>query len=791
MMLKHILSDDESLSAYCSGRPVTFEDVKRRMFLSARRENLLIPDHHYRLAQTKDFEGIGSIEQLLRLGLYKIAKEHLNVRGNRIHVLQEKQNSWQRLMTYLPPLVLQSAYLHIENPITDNNLNTIREYYKSYILPNARYTALPYPYIPQLEHYVSQKKGFHDLHMHLSGSTETDIAWQDFLNNPGKIYFELQQGFSHNKVREQWAQESHLKSPSDFYKLLCVAKKIRNILFDFLFPSSTDQKHKNYNIDSIFDDILNDNSENQSYENPFASLVGGGNDHQMAIESLMYILIFKYLSKNPREIVASLFHFYLLILGLSNRLLVQQIHQNGFEQFQKHTLNGLRETSEKEYRKAFLQLHGNEFRNINFLEGRFSPKNSEGKSLDLLHAIIKGWDALLEKVKFEILSSNDKIDLPQLKLIAHFIKQEDNSTDYSIRHKELRYALWSKATVLSLIIKNHSDYKKIIVGIDAAASEFDAPPEVFSPIFRMLRRKGLRHFTYHAGEDFFHIISGLRAVYEAVEFNNLGTGDRIGHATATGLSTCRWAKTIGAKMFIRRGEWLDNLIFTYHLIISKDIDNLKKDLPNLANTIHALSHIVYDEYYTLKLLEDAWLFRKYCPILSFCESEIDATQHAVFDFDEWQDIKREIPIYKGNEILKVHAKYHSSDFKEKYNEIIEINTNDIFTNDDLEHLQIEVLQFLHSKEIVIETLPTSNVRIGFHSDYSTYHLWNWIKWENEGKAIPPIIVGSDDSGIFATNIYNEYANIYCSLINDMKISHGNAMAIIEKLDKNGQIYRFE
>ena len=56
--------------------------------------------------------------------------------------------------------------------------------------------------------------------------------------------------------------------------------------------------------------------------------------------------------------------------------------------------------------------------------------------------------------------------------------------------------------------------------------------------------------------------------------------------------------------------------------------------------------------------------------------------------------------------------------------------------------------------------------------------------------MPPSVVGTDDAGIFATNIYNEYANIYCNLVNIHKISRNKALSIIEELDKNAKIYRF-
>jgi len=106
-------------------------------------------------------------------------------------------------------------------------------------------------------------------------------------------------------------------------------------------------------------------------------------------------------------------------------------------------------------------------------------------------------------------------------------------------------------------------------------------------------------------------------------------------------------------------------------------------------------------------------------------------------------------------------------------------------------LQQTILKHMHKKEVVIETLPTSNVRIGQHHSFDTYHLWNWVKWEEEGHSIPPIVVGTDDTGIFATNIYNEYANIYCHLTCQCRMVHHDAMSLIEKLDKNASIYRFQ
>lgn len=85
----------------------------------------------------------------------------------------------------------------------------------------------------------------------------------------------------------------------------------------------------------------------------------------------------------------------------------------------------------------------------------------------------------------------------------------------------------------------------------------------------------------------------------------------------------------------------------------------------------------------------------------------------------------------------------------------------------------------------------NNVVIGHHHSFSTYHLYNWYKWSKEGEKIPAIVVGTDDAGIFATNIYNEYCHIYCMLVFDKGLSPFEAMDYIERLVHNAKVYVFK
>ncbi|WP_434046484.1 MULTISPECIES: hypothetical protein [Sorangium] len=58
--------------------------------------------------------------------------------------------------------------------------------------------------------------------------------------------------------------------------------------------------------------------------------------------------------------------------------------------------------------------------------------------------------------------------------------------------------------------------------------------------------------AFHLGEDFDHILSGLRQIFEPFEWGLIGRGDRIGHALALGLSPRAWCEQ---KPWIRMRPW--------------------------------------------------------------------------------------------------------------------------------------------------------------------------------------------------------------------------------------------
>lgn len=101
----------------------------------------------------------------------------------------------------------------------------------------------------------------------------------------------------------------------------------------------------------------------------------------------------------------------------------------------------------------------------------------------------------------------------------------------------------------------------IVRGIDVCADELAVPAWVFKPLVDHIRQAasagaswlsahpGVQPLpmrtTVHAGEDFSHLLTGLRHVDEAVEVLDLREGDRIGHGLALGIDPELWARRVG------------------------------------------------------------------------------------------------------------------------------------------------------------------------------------------------------------------------------------------------------
>lgn len=752
--LRYLLTDTASLRSYCQEqKAVCLDDVKRSVLLAVRGRDTSVPDHYYRLGTEKSFGDIRSLSSLFTVGLSQLAAEYLDLRDGKVYVKGERLGDWQQLLPLMPSLLMVTLRIWSARAPFNGPLSATA---RTYLQPSLLHTALPEPFLPEMDALRRERHGVSDLHIHLNGTVETDRAWQDFLRHPEALYKELLTAYRKDgKVREQYGQLTEGGTPFLFYRLFLIAGRLRHWLY-YRVLCRTDI----FQATSFSDLLRQIDSCHTAYKTHPMHLAVGSSVSPLIAEGLLYLKVLDYLAAWPADdTVARAFHYYLLILGLCNRLLVQQTDASGFEQFQKYTSNGFREFSEQHYAERFRQLAGNDLCSLRHVEGRFSPKDTREK--DDLH-IRRINDGFLRLVRLQRLQG---IPSTSLSLVAHFIKRADTATG-DIRHRQLRRKLEDQTSALIALLDSKGRSARLVTGVDAAASEFDTPPEVFAPSFRRLRGQGVRHFTYHAGEDFYHVLSGLRAIYEAMEFLDLRAGDRIGHAVAAGIDVQLWKKDIGDRLWMRIGDYLDDLVFACHLITESKAKELEHLLPALTQRIEQYASDIYPEPYTLHELIEAWKLRA------------DDPRRLYYGLE------------RPSRIQSAFLSYHSQEGQKRGGRIVEVDAFDLLDMDELVLLQRLVLCDMHRRQIVIETLPTSNVVIGHYRSFATYHLYNWYRWAREGERVPAIVVGTDDAGVFATQPYNEYCHIYRTLVFDHGLSPDEARDYIVRLMHNAEIYAF-
>lgn len=365
---------------------------------------------------------------------------------------------------------------------------------------------------------------------------------------------------------------------------------------------------------------------------------------------------------------------------------------------------------------------------------------------------------------------------------------------------------------------DYIDLTKLITTIDVAGDENRTPPEVFAPIIKYLRRdiKKLNEFkadyikyqrdghdfvenyklrlSVHAGEDFNHIVTGMRKVHETVKFYGMGDKDRLGHALAIGLNPKKWCELNG-DIFVTKQEHFDNLVWLYHQSIEvlpyyKNADKLREKYARVIKELYKEIYLLKNEELSCEIedMYKAWKLREFCPIIMFSQDEMlnKADEYLkIANFDNQKLCEEE---YK--KAKKIYHKYHTCEtVRKKGDEVIKIEYEDTYrnlykyfiTDEDLELIeavQDRLIQKFCDKGIIIETNPSSNVYIAHIHSYDKHPIFRWnpiededlfidLKKENE-KEKPKfnkfgirtsrmkVCVNTDDPAIMPTTLRNEF-----------------------------------
>lgn len=836
VLYRQLLRQVRLLSGYLRGEAPGMDVVRRELFLSERERDPKRPDHYLKQAGRLRIDNYKNVGELL-LGTFERLSDHYLERSGYQHVCVRAKyfEPWQELITDFSPLLLVAYRLQMEAPLADEfrsgawlTHEEVIAYADRVYRPQIRFSALPTVHDPRLNHLI-RTHGLDEMHMHLNGSTEVELVWIDALRQPVAFAQNFMKGRTREGVEELLRQEDPTLNHDGLLTRLRVARALREWLaHEVLYPLANSQA------------ATAARTRNTAYVLEIIRAAAEGDDvgvsrlpgwcscdgllHEVvrmwprlhaALEPLTYeaflmAAVFHALETEQSEALAHAFYVYLLIMAQFSRLLVQQREQWGFDQFQKITLNEMREMTEEDYRHRFHQLNYTREGDLDTIEGRFAPKDNVPGNENLIASILHGYLRFLSPNANCPRTLRDILDAlavtegksgtpaslpgrkPKLLLVAHFIKQEDKynrSGERSCRHLDLRKDLEKREAELAATFDRHPRLRRYITGFDGAANELHAPPEVFAPVFRRLRRRGFPNFTFHAGEDFVHLLSGIRAVYEALTLLDLKVGNRVGHATAVGIEPALWRERMGRQIVVNKGQRLDDLVLARYLLLRHPGGDMRC-LPKLELEISRLSQYVYGEDCSPIILLEAWKMRKLDPLYAFRLRDVGV----LLTRDDQEEIKYVQDAQEHRKAFDLFERYHGRSpgpdggrCVERYNEPLEVSFGDEpLDNQTLRLVQDSVLCEFRERQVAIETLPTSNVRISVYEKYAEHHVFRWLGLR--GDTPVRVCVGSDDPGIFAINLRNEYAHLLREL--DAITDPQSAQNYLEQLITTGKAWRF-
>ncbi len=500
-----------------------------------------------------------------------------------------------------------------------------------------------------------------------------------------------------------------------------------------------------------------------------------------------------------------------------------------------------------------------QWRGLRVLEGRVGPPKTSHEIVPWILAYARPEDRRIQKFG----------------LVAHFKKEPEDHEDrvfsstlpspaLRLRWGKRRRRVRDEGIRLYRLLRRPSPVTPFVVGIDACNLELSTPPEVFAPVFRFLREYPIsligdpRSFspyakldgsirqlvakrrlgmTYHVGEDFRHLLSGLRAICETVEFLAPNPGDRLGHGTALALSPEKWLENNGFQAVVPKLEWLDTLVWVHHFLGPGD--DLVGELA-IEDLIQRLSWEIYspavakiydplgfkrnrvwrgierrapqgprrrgllDWDWSPLTLWDAWNLRQLDPysleIPRLLEGELKLRSSWIYTEEErrWQSIQERImravrrDIGSRNAYMLLALYWLDPGVRERGNEITVVEMQEQ-RKQWLElccRVEDQMKTLIHQKQLVVEVNPSANRIIGPMTSYDQHHIFQLTLGEDQRlHRQVRVSVNTDNPAVCNTTLAHEHY-----LIGEILIARGIPEAEVVKwldwLRKNGEDYNF-
>lgn len=746
----------------------------------------------------------GGINLIKALSL--IGEGYLELRHGRLYVKNDSETNDE-------PAVLQPATPEAHHTSTFGRWQNIR----------ARVSTLPiklwmlhrsgrpmefflaHPYSSQMNEFINTD-GLNETHLHINGYQYPEESWLDDLFNIDSFLARELPDFKQAATKRLYASVSPSLSPTILANRLKIAQLLRDTIVHLL-----DEQETETNIIKLIE-ATNTHlhryalsphffTREKSYTYPPRDL-----PHRLREEMEMWHRAFIKLESpgfNHKTALEHYLHLYLLIENEYLQLNRHNEYRKGFDAFAEFSDHRRRTVGTKQYYEGtFLRLlKASRAHAGNSIEVRLTPSALLRKKKLIIDAYKTACECLsLEREQIARRRGFDtelSVSFPELILVAHFIKKRFRAPDTPAGNPlpplygRERALYLKEAADLARGITHLVGYQRIPVGIDAANSELKLPPEVFAPAYRLFeQRTAICHKTYHCGEDFLHLLNGIRAVYEAVTFLHMRKGNRIGHGTALGILPDLWLESMPAILLMPRREWLLNLIFAWTLLYNNDNKTaavLEKEALRMADIIFGENEI---SHHSIHVLESLFLARQFDPmdVHRYLNKALPLSRRQGKEDGDIEHFSQK----HGKTALKLYWLWSTEACcRARQEEEEEIPTN-FLPAPILLTLQQKVQRLLSGRDIVIETLPVSNLRISQYKDIQQHHILRWLKageYAQPGDADLLICVGSDDPGIFVSDIKNEYYHLY-TMLRTAGLTATEAIEKLRHVNKTGRTYSF-
>jgi hypothetical protein len=348
---------------------------------------------------------------------------------------------------------------------------------------------------------------------------------------------------------------------------------------------------------------------------------------------------------------------------------------------------------------------------------------------------------------------------------------------------------------------------RTIRGVDLCTDEAGIPVWVMAPLVRWVREAGQiaashlkRQFdktppplrtSVHAGEDFVHLLSGLRRIDNTITFLDLQEGDRLGHALALGIDASAWCTNAGRVVQTREERLLD-LVWEWSCYAKYDVEVAPKRLAYVSSEIPRLAgHIFKDAGHLSDKPDDlvSWwaglhqqteLRESGFPDKPGVSNLAIKNEFQTDPSDDTPQVQRLMRAYLRDEHVWRNGRVlETIDLRNLKHEAPALNA-----------LQTALQRKIGELCLTIEVNPSSNLLIGDLIDFKNHPLWRMKPVDTSGNSSPlSICIGTDNPITFATTLPHEYQLLFDAIVLGEK-THEVAVKWIDEVREAGMRTRF-